>query len=155
MYEDFVDMLDKEGWYITTVKGVSMFPMLRSGVDQILVKKPQARLKPYDVAIYHTPQKYVAHRVLEVHSDHYIIRGDNCTLKEYVQDSQIVGVLSGFWRGEKFIEATDPKYLRYAHFWVAINPLVRLWHLPHIVASKLYHLIFGPESHPLRPTSPS
>jgi len=148
-YENFEEMLDREGWYITTAKGVSMFPMLRSGVDPILIKRPEGRLKPYDVAVYRVPGKYIVHRVLEVHPDHYIIRGDNCINMEYVRDSQIVGIMTGFWRGERFIEVTDPRYIWYAHFWVAINPLIKLWHGPRYLASKLFHAIFGPDVHPL------
>jgi len=148
-YRDFEEMLDREGWYITTVRGRSMFPMLRPGVDPIIIKRPEGRLKPYDVAVYRVPGKYIVHRVLEVSPDHYIIRGDNCIGKEYVRDSQIVGIMTGFWRGDKFIEVTSKGYLRYAHFWVAINPLVKLWHGPRFLASRLFHRIFGPDIHPI------
>lgn len=148
-YEDLEEILDKEGRYVTVPRGVSMLPAIRDGVDPILVSKPRSRLKPYDVAVYRAREKYIVHRVLEVHPDHYVIRGDNCVSKEYVLDSQIVGVMTGFWRGERFIDVTDPGYRRYARFWVAVNPLVRLWHLPRRLASEIFHLIFGKDVHPL------
>lgn len=142
-------MLDTKGWYISTVRGVSMFPMIRNGVDPVLVKRPQGRLKPYDVAVYRTPEKFIMHRVLEVHPDYYVIRGDNCVVKEIVCESQIVGIMAGFWRNDKYIDVNDKRYLRYAHFWVFINPLVKLWHGPRYLASRLFHKIFGADVHPV------
>lgn len=146
-YDTIDEMLAREGWYMTTISGVSMYPMLRHGKDQVLVKPPVERLKPYDVAVYRTPEKYIVHRVLKVCENHYVIRGDNCVGLEYVPDKDVVGVVTGFWRSGKFYEVTDPRYLRYAHFWVAINPLVKIVHFPHIVAARLFHRIFGNDVH--------
>jgi len=146
-FDTIEEVLAKNGWFATTISGVSMYPMLRNHKDQVLVKKVEGRLKRYDVAVYKTEVKYIVHRVLEVHDGYYIIRGDNCVGLEYVPEKRIIGVVTGFWRKGRFIEVTDKRYLRYAHFWVAINPLVKLVHFPRVMASKIFHLIFGKDVH--------
>lgn len=140
-YDSIEDVLAEKGWFVSTITGVSMFPMLRNRKDQILVKPVEGRLKPYDVALYHVGKKNVVHRVLEDCGDHYVIRGDNCLGKEIVPCGNVIGMVTGFWRRGRFIEVTDKRYLRYARFWVAINPLVRLAHYPRILASRIYHCI--------------
>lgn len=132
--------LEKEGMFVNSIKGISMWPMLRQGVDTVLVVPVTERLKKYDVALYTSYGRYVMHRVLEAKPNYYIIRGDNCTVKEYVKDSQVIGVMKGFWRGEKYIDSSNAGYLRYAHFWVKINRLVvsknRLRHIAVVVVNS-------------------
>jgi len=146
-YNTIEDMLAGKGWYVTTISGVSMFPMLRNHKDQVLVKPLEGRLKPYDVAVYRATEKYIVHRVLKVCEGYYIIRGDNCVNLEYIPDRMVIGKVTGFWRRDRFIEVTNKNYIRYAHFWVAINPLVKLAHFPRILASRIFHKIFGDHVH--------
>jgi len=149
-YNDIEDMLARRGWYETTIRGVSMYPMLRNKKDQVLVKPIAERLKPYDVAVYHTREKYIVHRVLKACDGYYIIRGDNCVNLEFVPDNMVIGYVAGFWRKGKYYDVTNPRYIRYAHLWVTINPLVKLVHFPHIIAARLFHKIFGNDVHPLQ-----
>jgi len=124
----FVDLLAESGEYITVVQGVSMFPMLRLGKDPVHIVPVVHPLKPYDVAVYWRGDNFVVHRVLEVHSDHYVIRGDNCIGKEYVPCASVVGVVDGFWRSGRYVSAGNFLYRLYSRIWVAANPLVRLAH---------------------------
>lgn len=136
-YENFEELLSACGEYVTQVRGVSMYPMLRYRKDPVLIHPVTSELKPYDVAVYAKEDRYVVHRVLEVRDDLYIIRGDNCVAKEYVPKNLIRGVVVGFWRFGKYIPITNTLYIIYAHLWVAINPLVRLHHRLHSLASAL------------------
>jgi len=141
-YDNFEQLLSHSGEYVTQVRGVSMYPMLRYRKDPVLIHPASGTLKPYDVAVYARSDRYVVHRVLHVRDDIYIIRGDNCTALEYVPKSDVRGVVVGFWRFGRYIPVSNRLYLCYAHLWVAINPLVRLYHRLHGYASAVKHRIF-------------
>ena len=46
------DVLASEGVYAATTWGTSMYPMLRSGRDTVILRPPQGRLRCYDVPVY-------------------------------------------------------------------------------------------------------
>ena len=120
------EILDSFGKYSGLTTGTSMLPLLHQGKDTIIVVKPEGRLKKYDVALYVTSQgKYIMHRVVEVHDDHYIIMGDNLLAKEYVTDDMICGKLIGFYKnGKHYVDCENSKlYKLYSRLIVAIIPL--------------------------------
>lgn len=100
------EILDKGGTYTGLTMGTSMWPLIRQHRDNIIVVKPDGRLKKYDVPVYLASDgRYIMHRVIEVHDDHYIIMGDNLLKREYVTDDMICGKLVGFYRkGKKYID---------------------------------------------------
>ena len=92
----------------------------------IIVVKNTERLKKYDVAVYQLKTgKYVMHRVVEVHPDHYIIVGDNLKMREYVTDDMICGRLIGYYKkGKRYIDCDNNKLYRlYSRVWVALMPI--------------------------------
>ena len=118
------ELLKENGLYVGLTKGISMRPMLREGKDTILISPVSKRLKKYDVPLYRRGDAYVLHRVVKVKEDSYVICGDNCLAKEHgITDDQIVGVLSGFRRGETYVSLDSLGYRFYARIWVAIYPL--------------------------------
>ena len=119
--------IEQNGIYVGLTKGVSMRPMLREGKDTIMISPVVGRLKKYDVPLYRKHGSYVLHRVVEVTDTGYVICGDNCMAKEYdVTDGMLVGVLSGFRRGDKYVSVDGKGYLTYAKVWVALYPVRRL-----------------------------
>ena len=79
------ECISKNGFLTYRIRGVSMQPMLRQGRDLFTVKKKESkRCKKYDVVLYRRSyDPYVLHRIIEVLPDSYVIRGDNCIVKEY------------------------------------------------------------------------
>jgi hypothetical protein len=58
------------------------------------------------------------HRILKVRENDYILCGDNRWQRETgVQDSWIMGVLTGVVRDGKEISVTDWRYRLYVHLW--------------------------------------
>ena len=52
--------------------------------------------------------------------------GDNCLNKELdIPDARVIGVLTGFYRGEKKIDMDGLPYRAYVRVWYAIYPLRR------------------------------
>ena len=76
------DVLEKEGIYVATICGVSMYPMLRNRRDTVVIKPYEGRLKKFDIPLYKVEDKYILHRIIKVLPDSYIIRGDNTEVKE-------------------------------------------------------------------------
>lgn len=123
--QSFEQVLEKKGYLMIVITGNSMYPMLRNRRDVITVSKVQGRLKKYDVPLYKKNDRYILHRIIKVLPESYEIRGDNCIQKEYVADSQIIGVLTGFRRDGREMDTEDFIYRLYARIWVMINPLLR------------------------------
>ncbi len=137
------ESLKENGIYVGLTKGISMRPMLREGKDTILLSPVVGRLKKYDVPLYRRGEYYVLHRVVQVREDSYVICGDNCLEKEYgVTEDQLVGVLSGFRRGDRYVAIDSRFYLLYARVWVAIYPLRRVFMRLKGGARRLYRFIF-------------
>ena len=107
------DVLFKNGVYVGPTVGISMLPMLKNRRDTIIVRPKTERLQPFDVALYRRGSDYVLHRVLSLTDNGYIIRGDNCYSDENVAESDVIGVLTEFYRKDKHILCTDEKYLKY------------------------------------------
>ena len=118
------EYLKENGIYVGLTRGISMRPMLREGRDTILISPVSGRLKKYDVPLYRRGEDYVLHRVVKVREQDYVICGDNCLRREYgITDEQFVGVLSGFRRGDRYVEIDSMCYRLYARVWVAIYPM--------------------------------
>ena len=118
------EVLEQQGIYVSTTVGTSMYPLLRSRCDTIVIRPVTGRLNKYDVPLYRRGSDYVLHRIVKVTKTGYVICGDNCLHREYgITDAQIVGVLSGIVRGEKGIDLQGWKYRWYCRIWVGIYPL--------------------------------
>ena len=116
--------LEEKGFVATTTSGMSMYPMLRNKRDCIVVKKAPPILKKYDVALYVTEKRNILHRVISVKQGLYVIRGDNCTFKEYVKPEQVIGILDSFTRNGKTYDCqTSRPYKIYCIFWCTFAPL--------------------------------
>lgn len=123
--------LDKHGFIATTTSGVSMEPLFRTRRDVVIIKKADAELRKYDVALYTDRRgKYILHRVLKVKDDRYLIRGDNTYVMEQIPKQRVIGVLTEFNRKGKKHSCTDRSYRVYA----------RLWHLIYPIRYVVYHV---------------
>lgn len=119
------EILETTGKYTSFTSGRSMWPLIHNQKDNIIVLKPEGRLKKYDIALYEESGRYILHRVVEVHDDHYIIIGDNCIKKEYVTDDMICGVLAGFYKnGKHYVDCEDGRAQKiYAKIWTSLYPV--------------------------------
>ncbi|MBR5543533.1 MAG: hypothetical protein IKU65_05510 [Oscillospiraceae bacterium] len=108
-------VIAEEGKFVSTTSGVSMKPLFADRRDTIIVLPPCGRLKKYDVPLYRRGEEYVLHRIVKVLPDSYVICGDNCENLEYgITDSDIIGVLSAFYRKDKYYTVKHPLYRLYS-----------------------------------------
>lgn len=120
-------VIREQGILVCTTVGISMYPMLRNRRDTIVVTPYEGRLKKYDVPLYKSGERYVLHRIVKVCPNSYVICGDNCEQKEYgITDDQILGVLTGFYRGSKQIDMDGFGYKLYSRLACATYPLRRV-----------------------------
>lgn len=112
------------GFDIAAPVSGSMRPMLRTRRDTVLFVPQTGRLKRYDVALYRSGTRTIVHRVICVKESGYIIRGDNSRDAEFVAEEQIIGVMKGFYRDEKYISADNWLYRCYSRLWVALHPVL-------------------------------
>ena len=113
----FEELLETNGSIIWRTSGRSMRPLIRQGKDVVVIRKPDAELKKYDVILYKVKDNYLLHRILEVNDGFYTVAGDNNTFLEKVGDDQIIGVMTGLKRGGKDYDLSSRKYLSYAKNW--------------------------------------
>lgn len=108
--------------------GASMRPLLRTHKDMVVIVKPQHPLKVGDVPLYKKKgvNKLILHRIIGIREDGvYITRGDNTYHKEYVPQSDVVGVMSSIYRGGKYIDCNTSKgykiYIRLNKFFYPVR----------------------------------
>ena len=108
------ESLKQNGIYVTTTRGDSMNPMLVEGRDKVVIVPPKFPLKKYDVPVYRKLGHYTMHRIVKVTKNGYIICGDNrAVLEKNVREEDIVGMLEGFYQGDKYIDRKDEEFLKY------------------------------------------
>ena len=105
--------------------------MLRNRRDRIVVlPKGDERLKKLDLPLYLRPDgKYILHRIIGVKDDHYVIRGDNTYVKEYLPEDWIIGYVSEFYREDRHVLSSSKRYRLYAAVWNFIYPVRRFYML--------------------------
>ncbi len=156
MHTSTIEEAVKNGNFVIHPKGVSMWPMIRSGKDSVVINPHHGRLKKYDIPLYKDHiDRYVVHRIIEVTDTGYIICGDGLFEIEYdIKDENIIGVVTGFFRKEKYIPVDNKKYVRYMHFWVdnfylrkpVIKITRKLRYARYKVKVMLYRIIKGKKS---------
>lgn len=108
-------------------KGNSMLPFIRSGKDCVELK-PIETVNVGDVVLAKLENKnYVLHRVIRVENNDVILMGDgNIYETETCRKTDILGVVTGIWSGDRVIDCSDKKYRRKVFWWIKLRPIRRL-----------------------------
>lgn len=113
----YLEAFKKKGFYVGTTKGDSMLPMLREGIDSVVVEPINRKIRRYDCILFRRENgKYVLHRVLRVKKEGYKMCGDNQWHSEIVPFNFAIGVLKGFYKKEEYIDINKFSYKVYYHF---------------------------------------
>lgn len=109
-------------------RGISMMPMLRQGIDSVVLSPVPEKLRKYDLPLYRRENgKYVLHRIIAV-EDTYTCMGDNQFAEEPgICQEQLLALVTGFFRGETYHSVDEPAYRLYCRFWYHSRPLRRFW----------------------------
>lgn len=109
-------------------RGISMLPMLRQEKDRVELSLLTEPPKKYDVLLYEDLNgNYILHRAVSV-GDTVTCIGDNQFLSETgIRAEQIIGVVSGFYRGDRYRSVHRWDYRLYCRFWHLSRPLRHFW----------------------------
>ena len=105
-----------------------MLPMLRHGVDSVVLSPIPERLKKYDLPLYQRDNgSYVLHRVIQA-GDTYTCMGDNQFSPEPgLRHDQMIGLVTGFNRGGKEYSVQHVGYRVYYRVWYHSRHFRRFW----------------------------
>jgi hypothetical protein len=109
-------------------KGTSMLPMLRQGVDSVVLSPVPEKLKKYDLPLYQRSSgQFVLHRIVDA-GETYTCIGDNQFEPEPgLHHEQMLALVTAFTRGDRLIPVTAPGYRLYCRFWHYSRPARHLW----------------------------
>ncbi len=101
------------------VTGYSMYPMVASLRDSVVLTMPK-ELRRGDIPLFkRNDGKYILHRIVGIKNGAYKIRGDYEQKIEYpVYPEQVIAVVNGFYRNNKYISCDNIKYKLYKAFWM-------------------------------------
>ena len=104
--------------------GSSMLPMLREGIDTVVLSPLKGELKKYDLPLYRRASgQFVLHRIIKT-GDTFTCIGDNQYYKEPgVQKTQMIALVTSFNRNGKEISVNNFWYRVYCRFWHYSRPI--------------------------------
>lgn len=106
-------------------QGYSMYPFIRPGRDQVVLKKVSPRaLKRGDVVLYQRAGgMLVLHRIWKRKKDGFYLVGDNqIAVEGPVNAEQIKGQMIVFCRNGRYISAKNPYYFLLTRLWLILRP---------------------------------
>lgn len=82
-----------EYFYASETVGFSMYPQVYTGDMFIVqtVEHPDFEVNTGDIIVFDSGDNIVGHRVLEIHQEYYVTKGDNNRGSEVVYNSQLIG----------------------------------------------------------------
>ena len=99
-------------------RGVSMLPMLRQGIDSVILSPVPEKLKKYDLPLYQRDDgKYILHRIVEAGETYTCIGDNQYACERGLRHDQMIAVVTAFTRGKREISVTDPLYRIYCILW--------------------------------------
>lgn len=109
-------------------RGISMLPMLRQGIDSVVLSPLPATLQKFDLPLYQRDNgKFILHRIVGA-GETYTCVGDNqFDLEKGLRHDQMIALVTGFYRGEKFHSVNEPGYRLYCRFWHYSRPIRHFW----------------------------
>ncbi len=109
-----------------TASGGSMRPLLRSGIDAVVLGRcdDAESLKKYDVPLYRRDDgKCVLHRIVAVHDDCFDMCGDaQINIERGVKKSAVCAKAVGFYSHGHYFSADGIVQKAYATLWCAVLP---------------------------------
>lgn len=110
------------------IAGYSMYPLVASRRDSVLLTKAD-KIKKGDVPLIKREDgTFVLHRVVGIKNGAFKLRGDYEQKIEYpLYPEQVIAVAKGFYRKDRYIPCDSLLYKLYTFFWmnsVPIRPVI-------------------------------
>ncbi len=107
LYPIIKEVIESGGEFRLAPRGTSMRPLIREGVDSVVLVRPDA-LKKRDICLYRRRDgSFVLHRIVKWRDGAPVFCGDNQSALEYgVATENVVAVVAAVYRGERRIPMT-------------------------------------------------
>lgn len=126
--KSIIEALNQAGEISFVPKGMSMYPFIKGDKQSVIIKKYTSdyAIEILDVILYVRENgRLVLHRVIALESNGYIVGGDGQFSSEHVKLEQIKGVMTGYYKGETFVNVKDEKYKNRVRKWYNKSVLYR------------------------------
>ena len=109
-------------------KGTSMLPMIRQGIDSVVLSPVPDKLEKYDLPFYQRDNgQYVLHRIVEAGETYTCIGDNQFVFERGVRHDQMIAIVTAFYRRNKKILVNHISYRLYCYFWHYSRVLRRYW----------------------------
>ena len=109
-------------------RGISMLPMLRQGIDSVVLSPVPEKLKKYDIPLYQRDDgKYILHRIVKVGETYTCIGDNQFDYETGVRHDQVIAVVTSFTRGQRLHSVNELPYRLYCRFWHYSRGLRHIW----------------------------
>lgn len=122
------EQLKRGGSVKFSPRGISMLPMLRQGIDSVVLSPLPEKLRKYDLPLYQRKNgQFVLHRIIKV-GETYICIGDNQFVYESgLEHEQMIAVVTAFYRKDKRHDVSAISHKLYCRLWHYSRPVRRFW----------------------------
>ncbi|MGN1295225.1 MAG: S24/S26 family peptidase [Bacilli bacterium] len=120
---NFEELLQRDGSFLYTFRGVSMKPLLHQGKDVVIISRIERPIRKLDIVLYKINERYVLHRVLKIKKDHYVIRGDNTYTNEIIPKDKVFGILTSYYKKDKLKKVNTKGAILLYYLWFTTYPL--------------------------------
>ena len=139
--QTIINALEKQGVICFVPQGNSMLPFIKNRKGSVIIEKSIDNLQKFDVVFFiRENNEAVLHRIIDIDEDCFIVCGDAQLSTEKVKREQILGVMTGFYDGKKYIDAKNPKYLKSVEKWYKHNSYrklrIKFFHLKEKILHK-------------------
>ena len=109
-------------------RGISMLPMLRQGIDSVVLSPVPEKLKKYDLPLYQRDDgKYILHRIVEAGQTYTCIGDNQFDCETGVRHDQVIAVVTSFTRGARLHSVNELPYRLYCRIWHYSRPVRHFW----------------------------
>lgn len=109
-------------------RGTSMRPLLRQGIDAVVLSPLPEKLKKYDLPLYQRDDgQYVLHRIVKAGQTYTCIGDNQFELETGVREDQMIALATAVSRDGRIIRVSAPGYWLYCRFWHFTRPLRSVW----------------------------
>ena len=124
----FREQLDAGKTVKFSPRGISMLPMLRQGIDSVVLSPVPEKLEKYDLPLYRRDDgKYILHRIVEVGQTYTCIGDNQFDYETGVRHDQMIAVVTAFTRGQKLHSVNEVSYQIYCRFWHYSRGIRHFW----------------------------
>lgn len=120
------EKLSSGGDVYLTVVGGSMYPFFLDGKTEVQISPLSGPIKRNQVLFYEVKGQYILHRVLKVKENLVITRGDALYQKEYIDISNVLGIVKSHQTKSKTISYEKKGYLFLVSCWQVFSLMKRL-----------------------------